>query len=270
MGLQAGMMACLALAAAGSEAAAVTPSPAAAAAVPFVFAGRGSAAAVSELITRVVSADVAKLFDLTVDEQLCGRVVTKTPPATRGGLCFRVSAAADGHTVKVEGSSAVELARGVGSFLREYANMSFSWERTGGHQTRWAPLPSSSDEWAKAAMPAPRVEMRRTNISYYQNVVASSYTHAFWKFEDWEHFCDWLALSGINVALAYTGQEEVYRKAFAAFGVNDTQFGNWSNGPAWHGWSRGQSMHGVGVRAPVHRSLTYNFLIRVWGAFQKY
>lgn len=58
-----------------------------------------------------------------------------------------------------------------------------------------------------------------------------------------------MALIGINVALAYTGQEEVYRKAFLQFGVNATQYGNWTSGPAWEGWSRGQSMHGVGVSA---------------------
>ena len=58
-------------------------------------------------------------------------------------------------------------------------------------------------------------------------------------------------------------QEELYRKAFASFGVNDTQFGNWSNGVAWLGWSRGQSMHGVGVsaRAPLSRS----WMSKQWG-----
>lgn len=31
--------------------------------------------------------------------------------------------------------------------------------------------------------------------------------------------------------------------------MNDTQFGNWSNGPGWLSWSRGQSMHGVGAHS---------------------
>lgn len=87
---------------------------------------------------------------------------------------------------------------------------------------------------------------RNTEYSYFQNVVESSYSFAFYGWNEWEHLIDWQALSGINLALAYTGQEEVYRKTFNAFGVNNSQFGNWSNGPAWLAWSRGQSMHGVG------------------------
>lgn len=50
---------------------------------------------------------------------------------------------------------------------------------------------------------------------------------------------------------AYTGQEEIWRKAFNAFGVDDASFVGWSNGPAYLTWSRGQSMHGVG--SPVSK-----------------
>jgi alpha-N-acetylglucosaminidase len=64
------------------------------------------------------------------------------------------------------------------------------------------------------------------------------------------------------VQLAYTGQEEVFRKALAGFGVNETTFGNWSNGPAWMAWSRGQSMHGVGVSA--QQPLSRTFMTKQW------
>ena len=82
-------------------------------------------------------------------------------------------------------------------------------------------------------------------------LVGSSYSHAFWRFSDWERFLDWSALSGVNVMLAYTGQEEVYRKAYATLGVNASAFAAWSNGPAHLAWSRGQSMHGVGGPLPA-------------------
>ena len=88
---------------------------------------------------------------------------------------------------------------------------------------------------------------RRSDISYYSNVVASSYSHVWWTIDDWTEFLDWAALSGVNLALAYTGQEEIFRKTFSEFGISDEVFGNWSNGAAWLAWSRGQSMHGVGT-----------------------
>lgn len=34
----------------------------------------------------------------------------------------------------------------------------------------------------------------------------------WWQFDRWEREIDWMALNGINLALAYTGQEYVYRK----------------------------------------------------------
>ena len=200
----------LGLAACGGPAAAAAPAAPAATPIPFEFAGRGTVAAVRELVSRSVSPACAELFELAIKPALCADSAA-APPATRGSaLCFRLSAA--GSKVRVEGSSAVELARGVGAFLREHQNMSFAWLRTGGNQNKFVP-PAHPESWAAALLPTPQVQMRRTNISYYQNVVASSYSHAFWAFEDWSHFIDWLALSGINVALAYTGQEEVYRKA---------------------------------------------------------
>jgi alpha-N-acetylglucosaminidase len=231
---------------------------AAAASIPFEFAGRGSAEAVRGLVSRAVSPDAAALFELSIVPGLCAAI--EAPPAVRSPLCFRVSAA--GARVRVEATSGVELARGVGSYLRRHHNMSFAWKRTGGSQNAFAP-PSPR---ALAAL-EPEVQFKRTNISYYQNVVASSYTHAWWDFADWEFFLDWAALSGINVQLAYTGQEEVFRKALAEFGVNDTTFGNWSNGPAWLGWSRGQSMHGVGVSA--QQPLSRTFMTKQWSLQQQ-
>jgi alpha-N-acetylglucosaminidase len=107
------------------------------------------------------------------------------------------------------------------------------------------------------------VRYRSVEYSYFQNVVESSYSFVFYSWSDWEKLIDWQALVGINLGLAYTGQEEVYRKTFARFGVNDSAFGNWTNGPAWLSWSRGQSMHGVGAGGgglPANVALTRSWM----------
>jgi alpha-N-acetylglucosaminidase len=41
-----------------------------------------------------------------------------------------------------------------------------------------------------------------------------SYTFAFWQWKDWERHIDWMALNGINVPLAFTGQEEIWRRVY--------------------------------------------------------
>jgi hypothetical protein len=65
---------------------------------------------------------------------------------------------------------------------------------------------------------------------------------------------DWMALSGINLFLAMTGQEEVQYKVFQSFGLNDTTIRSWFNGPALLTWSRGQNEYGNNIAGPLPRS----------------
>jgi hypothetical protein len=41
---------------------------------------------------------------------------------------------------------------------------------------------------------------------YYQNVCTVSYSMAWWDWARWERELDWMALNGINLALAFTGK----------------------------------------------------------------
>eukprot|EP00041_Stephanoeca_diplocostata_P034660 m.1193873 g.1193873 ORF g.1193873 m.1193873 type:complete len:405 (+) comp24558_c0_seq8:124-1338(+) len=204
--------------------------------------GRGSVGAIYELLTRVLqnNSTAASHFLLEMVDTCSAEEDSFSSELRRSHLCFTIGPTNDGSgRVKIQGTSGVELARGAATYLRQYCNMSFSWQRTGGNQV------SLPDQWPPVGHTSKTV-FRRTEYSYFQNVVESSYSFAFYGWSEWEYLIDWQALSGINLALAYTGQEEVYRKTFNAFGVNNSQFGNWSNGPAWLAWSRGQSMHGVG------------------------
>ena len=70
----------------------------------------------------------------------------------------------------------------------------------------------------------------------------------------WQRFIDWMALSGINHALALTGQEEVQYKVFQQFGLDDLTIRSWFNGPAFLTWSRGQNEYGNNIAGPLPRS----------------
>jgi len=59
-----------------------------------------------------------------------------------------------------------------------------------------------------------------------------------------------MAMWGINLVLAYTGQEHVFRNVFNDIGVNDTILNETFNGPAFLTWSRGQGSFGVGGPLP--------------------
>ena len=90
---------------------------------------------------------------------------------------------------------------------------------------------------------------RAVPYTYMDNVCTHSYSYVWYDEEDWVRHIDWMALSGINVFLAMTGQEEVQYKAFRQFGLEDQDIREFFNGPAYLTWSRGQSMQSVGASA---------------------
>ena len=51
-------------------------------------------------------------------------------------------------------------------------------------------------------------------LRYYQNVCTPGYTFAFWQWDQWENHIDWMALNGINLPLAFTGQEAIWLKVY--------------------------------------------------------
>ncbi|CAE7211327.1 NAGLU [Symbiodinium microadriaticum] len=203
--------------------------------VAYTFAGRGSSDAIQAVLSRVLGlspTEVVKAFDLKIVAN-CSRV----PPSARTELCFELSDAEDGR-IRIAATSGPELAYGASWYLRTRCNMSFSWNRTGGNQVS---VPKS---WPGVG--GKIIKYRKVPMSYFNNVVTFSYSYTWYSFKDWEAWLDWAVLSGVNLVIAYTGQEEIYRKTFNAFGVNNSEFASWSNGAAWLAWSRGQSMHGIG------------------------
>jgi hypothetical protein len=86
------------------------------------------------------------------------------------------------------------------------------------------------------------------------NVCTHSYSLVWYSWEDWEAFIDWMAVSGINLFLGMTGQEEVQYKVFQKFGLKDKDIRGWFNGPALLTWSRGQNEYGSHIGGPLPRS----------------
>lgn len=77
-----------------------------------------------------------------------------------------------------------------------------------------------------------------------------------------------VALSGINVFYAITGQEEIQYKAFKQFGLTDLEIREFFNGPAYLTWSRGQSMQtvGTGKRCEFSASFCRNLPLLLGGS----
>jgi len=60
----------------------------------------------------------------------------------------------------------------------------------------------------------------------------------WWGWDDWQRLIDWMALNGINMPLAITGQEAIWQKVWKQFGLSDEQIRSYFTGPAHLPWHR--------------------------------
>jgi len=163
--------------------------------------------------------------------------------------CFTLADATDSDQLSIVASDVSLVTAGVGYYLREYANMTIGWPRGGGFRLS-VPKP-----WPRLGASGGAVtRCRRAAYSYFMNVCTHSYSLVWYDWRQWEQMLDWMALSGINLFLALTGQEEVQYRVFRSFGLSDLEIRSWFNGPAFLTWSRGQNEYGAGIAGPLPRS----------------
>lgn len=72
-----------------------------------------------------------------------------------------------------------------------------------------------------------------------------SYTAAFWDWEDWELQLDWLALRGVNLPLAWVGQEKILIDVFHEIGLTGAEIATFLTGPAFQAWNRLGNIQGT-------------------------
>ncbi|XP_019427591.1 PREDICTED: alpha-N-acetylglucosaminidase isoform X2 [Lupinus angustifolius] len=146
-----------------------------------------------------------------------------------------------GPEIIIRGTTAVEIASGLHWYLKYWCGAHVSWDKTGGIQTTSIPKPGS--------LPLLKDEVlikRPVPWNYYQNVVTSSYSYVWWDWERWEKEVDWMALQGVNLPLAFTGQEAIWQKVFKDFNISSEDLNNFFGGPAFLAWARMGNLHGWG------------------------
>eukprot|EP01047_Picozoa_sp_COSAG01_P034688 COSAG01_NODE_2617_length_7374_cov_7.663505_4_plen_342_part_00 len=186
-----------------------------------------------DLVTRIFGAAAAASFDLSLSDSVCG---------SGENHCFSLSQA--GGKVSVAASSMSGLTYGIGYYTRFSCGLTVGWTRGGGSHTAAESWPCHGAETLK-----PVQMSRAVPYTYEDNVCTHSYSYVWYGEKEWTAHIDWMALQGVNVFLAMTGQEEIQYKAFRKFGMGDREIREFFNGPAYLTWSRGQSMQSVGASA---------------------
>ncbi len=139
---------------------------------------------------------------------------------------FRIES--DGGKVIISGNNANSMATGLGYYLRHYCNISIGWMDEGRARLD-APLPEVTEAVESSALVPNR---------FFLNYCTYGYTLPWWKWPDWERLIDWMALNGVNLPLAITGQESVWYEVWQEMGLSDEQIRGFFSGPAHLPWHR--------------------------------
>lgn len=144
-----------------------------------------------------------------------------------------------GDKVVVRGNNYVSIATGINWYLKYYAGIHLSWNGMK------AKLPA-------VLPPVKEKERRETDLKYRYdfNYCTYSYSMAFWDWERWEQELDWMALHGINMALALTGMEMIWHNVLQQLGYTEEEIGQFIAGPGFLAWWHMNNLEGWGGPNP--------------------
>lgn len=134
----------------------------------------------------------------------------------------------DGETVNISGTDLPALGVGLNRYLRELCHTYVS-PYAGEAVSLPQSLPATSEPLEGEA----RVQQR-----FYLNYCTFGYSMPYWKWADWERMIDWMALNGVTMPLAITGQEKVWLDVWTELGMKPEEVKQYFTGPAHLPWHR--------------------------------
>ena len=152
---------------------------------------------------------------------------------------FRIET--QGRKTVISGNNANSMAVGLNHYLKYFCNVNVGW-------FVWdeVVLPEKLPVVAEPIEIKARVEER-----FFLNYCTFGYTMPWWHWDEWEHFIDWMALNGVNLPLAITGQESIWYQVWTELGLSDEEVRNYFTGPAHLPWHRMLNIDRWGGPLPV-------------------
>lgn len=184
------------------------------------------------LFLSIVLVTACKNPEVRTAEKLLSRVA----PSLKSKVEFRAIESdhdvyeLDGRSGKIviSGNNANSMAVGLNRYLTDYCKTNVSW-----YNFNPVVIPD--------VVPVPDTLLRADAVvpdRFFLNYCTFGYTMPWWDWAQWERFIDWMALNGINMPLAITGQEAVWEKVWEKFGLSREQIRAFFVGPAHLPWQR--------------------------------
>lgn len=140
-----------------------------------------------------------------------------------------------GGNLVIEGSSASAMAVGLNRYLKDFCKADISW-----YLTDPVEVPPEMP-----LVEAPVTGRALVPYRFFLNYCTFGYEMPWWGWEQWERLIDWMALHGVNLPLAITGEEAVWQEVLRAHGLTDAEIRAWFTGPAHLPWNRMCNIDGV-------------------------
>lgn len=156
----------------------------------------------------------------------------------------------------LRGNSGVAIASALYHYLTNYCHCQITWNGTN------LKLP--------ARLPIVLTKIHKTTpyqYRYYLNYCTYNYSMSWWDWKRWEKEIDWMAMHGINMPLALTGQEYTWYEVYKSMGFSDQDLSTFFCGPAYFSWFWMGNLDGWGGPLPLswmtsHRDLQQKILSR--------
>lgn len=126
--------------------------------------------------------------------------------------CFTIESVKD--KIVIGGNNANSMAMGLNHYLKYYCLTTVSW-----YADIAVEIPEELPMVDEKVVSEARVDTR-----FFLNYCTYGYTMPWWQWKEWERFIDWMALNGINMPLAITGQEAVWYKVWSKWECRTSKY----------------------------------------------
>ena len=162
-------------------------------------------------------------------------------PMTKAGDSDVFGLASENGKIVLRGNNGVAVASALYYYLTEYCHCQVTWS---GNNLR---LPNHLP-----VVPATIRVLSPYRFRYYLNYCTFNYSMSWWGWDRWQQEIDWMALHGINMPLAITGEEYTWRQVYHDMGFSDGELNDFFCGPAYFSWFWMGNLDGWGGPLPIH------------------